>query len=224
MRIPLCFSSKPTTTDEPIRPPPRSIAHARTASTADIYHPWVEPDPTTLKKAGCIFCDVSKEKGFAVVHEDEELIAFRDRSPRAKVHLLIIPRYHIADSVKSLTSDHVPLLDRMISLADTLILSSDPSSPDPVSASARPKLGFHIPPFSSVPHLHLHVLVPPYTFLGKLKYPISHRSGGTSTNTFPEDGKGIGKRGSGKGWSWFVEARQARGILERGGSVKIGRS
>lgn len=79
MRVPLCFSSKPTTTDEPIRPPPRSIAHARTASTADIYHPWVEPDPTTLKKAGCIFCDVSKEKGFAVVHEDEELIAFRDR-------------------------------------------------------------------------------------------------------------------------------------------------
>lgn len=31
------------------------------------------------KKRGCLFCDVSRETGFNVVWENEELIAFRDR-------------------------------------------------------------------------------------------------------------------------------------------------
>ena len=31
------------------------------------------------KKRGCVFCDVTVDKGFNVVWEDEELIAFRDR-------------------------------------------------------------------------------------------------------------------------------------------------
>lgn len=58
----------------------------------------------------CSFCDVSREQGFDVVKETDEMIAFRDRyalsmprrfthaqarSPQAETHLLIIPRKHL---------------------------------------------------------------------------------------------------------------------------------
>lgn len=70
------------------------------------------------------------------------------------------------------------------------------------------KAGFHIPPFSSVPHLHLHVFEPPFTFLGRLKYPIaSSRS-----------------RNAGKGMSWFVSLDQAIQIVQDGGRVGLGSS
>lgn len=80
---------------------------------------------------------------------------------------------------------------------------------------AKPnKMGFHIPPFSSVHHLHLHVLVEPYNLRGKLKYPLSRSSRGTS--------KGVDQVG--KGISWFVGIDQAVGILQRGGTIGLGSS
>jgi hypothetical protein len=68
------------------------------------------------------------------------------------------------------------------------------------------KMGFHIPPFSSVHHLHLHVLVPPYNFRGKFKYPARYKSGKE------------------KGWSWFVAVDQVQTILERGQRIGLGGS
>ncbi|WWD18162.1 hypothetical protein CI109_102611 [Kwoniella shandongensis] len=153
---------------------------------------------STSTKKGCIFCNVSVEKGFNIAYEDDQLIAFHDRTPRAKTHLLVIPRYHAVDSVRGLTSDHLPLLRAMILLAHRLV------PPDP-----PPKMGFHIPPFSSVPHLHLHVFSGPHTFVGGLKYPISSH------------GKGKDKK---KGLGWFVTAEQVEETLGRGGRVRLGRS
>lgn len=66
------------------------------------------------------------------------------------------------------------------------------------------KTGFHIPPFSSIHHLHMHVLVPPWRPLGKVQYPV--RPG--------EDG--------GKKWTWFVTPQQVVSILENGGQVGLG--
>ncbi|WVQ65173.1 uncharacterized protein L199_003346 [Kwoniella botswanensis] len=142
---------------------------------------------------GCIFCDASKENGFNIVYEDNQLTAFHDRTPRAKIHLLIIPREHVVSSVNQLTKKHLPLLKSMRSLATSLVPDRPP-----------PKMGFHIPPFSSVPHLHLHVFSGPHTLIGRLKYPIAHRD-------------------RGKGWSWFVTIDQVEKILPGGGKVGLGR-
>lgn len=46
----------------------------------------------------CIFCKiVRKEIPSQIVFEDEALLAFRDISPIAPVHIIIIPKKHIAD-------------------------------------------------------------------------------------------------------------------------------
>jgi histidine triad (HIT) family protein len=50
----------------------------------------------------CIFCSiVKKEVPAKVVFENEELIAFYDIAPKAKTHILIVPKKHI-DTIKDL--------------------------------------------------------------------------------------------------------------------------
>ena len=45
----------------------------------------------------CLFCKVvAKEIPGQIVHEDNELVAFRDINPQAPLHALIVPKRHIA--------------------------------------------------------------------------------------------------------------------------------
>ena len=47
--------------------------------------------------AGCLFCRIAAgEVPATLVHEDERLIAFRDINPQAPLHVLVVPRRHIA--------------------------------------------------------------------------------------------------------------------------------
>ena len=47
----------------------------------------------------CIFCKIiAGEIPSAKVYEDEEVYAFRDIQPQAPVHILIVPRKHIASA------------------------------------------------------------------------------------------------------------------------------
>ena len=65
-------------------------------------------------------------------------------------------------------------------------------------------MGFHIAPFHSVEHLHMHVHGLPYRSPWRAaKYPIIAGHGFCT-----------------KGFSWFVEIEQAIQILERGKVVQ----
>jgi len=45
----------------------------------------------------CLFCKIEEKKiPSEIVFENEELVAFKDISPQAPVHILIIPRVHIS--------------------------------------------------------------------------------------------------------------------------------
>ncbi|MDP2902575.1 MAG: histidine triad nucleotide-binding protein [Methylovulum sp.] len=52
---------------------------------------------TTENIAGCLFCKmVAGQIKPDVVFEDDNILAFRDINPQAPVHILIIPKQHIA--------------------------------------------------------------------------------------------------------------------------------
>jgi histidine triad (HIT) family protein len=68
----------------------------------------------------CLFCKIAAGQiPGAVVHQDDELVAFKDINPQAPLHLLIIPRRHIG-SLNELTSADEGLVGSMIRCAATL--------------------------------------------------------------------------------------------------------
>lgn len=87
--------------------------------------------------------------------ETTELLAFRDRSPKAALHALVIPKRFIPD-VYSLTPDDVQLVQDMRQMGLDLLEELLPQA----FTKNDYILCFHIPPFNSVDHLHLHVLAP----------------------------------------------------------------
>jgi histidine triad (HIT) family protein len=45
----------------------------------------------------CIFCEIAQKRmDSKLVYEDEKVLAFKDIHPQAPVHILIIPKKHIA--------------------------------------------------------------------------------------------------------------------------------
>ncbi len=61
----------------------------------------------------CLFCKmVSGEIKTDVVYEDEHVLAFRDINPQGPVHVLVIPKEHIA-TLNELEEEHAELMGRM---------------------------------------------------------------------------------------------------------------
>jgi diadenosine tetraphosphate (Ap4A) HIT family hydrolase len=111
-----------------------------------------------------VFCNI--EQTTRILYASEDLLAFSDIAPAAKIHFLIIPRQHI-ESAKHLKASHLPLLLNMRRVAlETLLPSAGVNTMD----ETQFKLGFHLPPFTTVPHLHLHVLTMPFKPLRAWKY------------------------------------------------------
>ncbi len=68
----------------------------------------------------CIFCRiVERSLPARIVFEDDEMVAFEDARPQAPVHILIVPRKHLA-SLKDATADDAALLGRILVVATQL--------------------------------------------------------------------------------------------------------
>lgn len=68
----------------------------------------------------CLFCRIAAgEIPADVVHQDEHCVVFKDINPRARVHLLVIPREHI-ESLDALHSEHAALMGHMMLLLPEL--------------------------------------------------------------------------------------------------------
>ena len=51
-----------------------------------------------MSEADCIFCKIARgEIDAEVVHDEDDVLAFRDINSKAPVHLLVIPRQHVAN-------------------------------------------------------------------------------------------------------------------------------
>jgi histidine triad (HIT) family protein len=68
----------------------------------------------------CIFCKIAAgQLPCGKVYEDDEVLAFHDIHPFARVHILIIPKVHVA-TLADCTPEHERLLGRMLLLAPRL--------------------------------------------------------------------------------------------------------
>ncbi len=107
----------------------------------------------------CIFCKiVAGQIPAKKVYEDEELIAFNDIHPWAPVHVLIIPRTHIA-SLADVGPEHDALLGRLLGLAPRLMKQLG------VHNGFRTVVNTGRDGGQEVQHLHMHVLGGPRPWL-----------------------------------------------------------
>lgn len=62
----------------------------------------------------CVFCKiVAKEIPSQILYEDEDMIAFKDIQPQAPVHILWIPKKHIA-GIDEITIEDKDLMGKML--------------------------------------------------------------------------------------------------------------
>ncbi len=62
----------------------------------------------------CVFCKVAKGLVKAdIVHQDAQVVAFRDIHPQAPVHILVIPRHHMT-ALWEADESHADLLGHVI--------------------------------------------------------------------------------------------------------------
>ena len=65
----------------------------------------------------CLFCKILKgEIPAAIVYEDDRMIAFKDINAQAPLHVLVVPKRHIA-SLNDLTPEDDALVGEMIRCA-----------------------------------------------------------------------------------------------------------
>jgi histidine triad (HIT) family protein len=101
----------------------------------------------------CIFCRIlAGEIPASKVYEDEELLAFEDISPKAPVHILIIPKRHIG-SLNDAGPEHDALIGRIVlKAADLAMERGIAQSGYRVLANCNKDAG------QEVFHLHFHLL------------------------------------------------------------------
>ncbi|MBL8286857.1 MAG: histidine triad nucleotide-binding protein [Rubrivivax sp.] len=103
------------------------------------------PDPD------CIFCKiVAGQIPSKKVHEDDDVLVFHDIHPWAPVHVLVIPKQHIA-TLADTGSEHDALLGKMLSLAPRLMKQLGVSNGFRTVVNTGPDGG------QEVYHLHMHV-------------------------------------------------------------------
>lgn len=100
----------------------------------------------------CLFCKIAAgEIPSDKVYEDDKILAFRDIDPQAPVHVLVIPKDHIA-SAAAVNKNNSGLIAHIF---ETI---------GPLAAELGLKDGFRIVSNigedggQSVPHLHFHIL------------------------------------------------------------------
>ncbi len=101
----------------------------------------------------CIFCQIAAGDIPAdIVHRDDRVVAFRDISPQAPVHVLIIPREHIT-YLSDLTGEQSALAGHMVGVANQLARSEGVAD-----SGYRVVVNCGEQGGQLVPHLHMHLL------------------------------------------------------------------
>jgi histidine triad (HIT) family protein len=101
----------------------------------------------------CIFCQiVAGSVPATFVHQDDEIVAFRDIHPGAPTHILIIPRQHLV-SLDEASAENAPLMGRLVATAAQI------ARDEGIAATGyRLVTNIGVEGGQSVFHLHWHLL------------------------------------------------------------------
>jgi histidine triad (HIT) family protein len=101
----------------------------------------------------CLFCKMATGEIKAdVVYENDDVLAFRDISPQAPTHVLVIPKRHIS-TINELTNDDAALVGKLF-LAAKQVAQQDGIA----EQGFRTVMNCNALAGQSVFHVHLHLL------------------------------------------------------------------
>jgi histidine triad (HIT) family protein len=101
----------------------------------------------------CLFCRIiRREIPAQLVHEDDDVVAFKDIRPEAPVHVLVCPRKHIP-TLNDITPEDGPLIGHMFQAARKIAKQSGIHQ-----EGWRAVFNVNAGAGQTVFHVHLHVL------------------------------------------------------------------
>jgi histidine triad (HIT) family protein len=101
----------------------------------------------------CLFCKINHRSIPAdIVYEDDLVLAFKDISPQAPCHILIIPKVHI-NTINDIDSSHQSLLGHMVLTAKNIAAENALSD-----SGYRLIMNCNQDGGQTVFHIHLHIL------------------------------------------------------------------
>jgi histidine triad (HIT) family protein len=101
----------------------------------------------------CLFCRiVAGEIPASKVYEDDRLLAFADINPQAPMHVLVVPKQHVA-TLNDLTGEHDILVGAMVRAAAKIAKEKGYDGP-----GYRTVFNCNAQAGQTVFHIHLHVL------------------------------------------------------------------
>lgn len=106
-----------------------------------------------MPMSDCLFCKfVSGELQANVVYENEQVLAFRDINPQAPLHVLVVPKRHIA-TLNDLEVGDTELLGQMYLAAKEVATGAGYAD-----SGYRTVMNCNADAGQTVFHIHLHVL------------------------------------------------------------------
>ena len=100
----------------------------------------------------CIFCKIAEgEIPSEIVYQDENIVVFKDTAPQAPVHILMIPRKHIA-SLDDLSGEDAELMSYM------MLKIKEITAAQGLKDGYRVVINCGEDGQQTVKHLHLHIL------------------------------------------------------------------
>ena len=104
-------------------------------------------------RMACLFCRIANgDIPASKVYEDDSLLAFNDINPQAPMHVLVIPKQHVA-TANDLSAEHDALVGSMVRRAAALAKERGYDG-----SGFRTVINCNAQAGQSVFHLHLHVL------------------------------------------------------------------
>lgn len=100
----------------------------------------------------CVFCKIiSGDIPSSKVYEDEWVVAFKDLEPQAPVHVLIVPKEHIA-SAAEITAENSFLIAKVFEAAAKIAKEMDLKEGFRIVNNCGEKAG------QTVMHIHFHMM------------------------------------------------------------------